>query len=97
MQTESNKISNARIYFLSFVHTVRICSMVFFLFSPLAFLGISVYCLFISEWIKALVYAILCVSIYFYYPTINVWFEEERMKFKKEVDEWSAQLDEEVK
>lgn len=94
---ESKKISDGKIYFLSIIHIVRILIMTFFFICPVLFFFISAYLLFELEWIKAVVYSILGISIHFCYPIVLSWFEEGRTKFKNTVDEWSSQLDKSIK
>ena len=94
---QNNKISDWRMYFLSAVHILRIVIIIFFATCPLLFTLASLYFLFNSEWIKAITYETIGICTYFSYPMISSWFEECRIKFKNEVDEWSRQLDESIK
>lgn len=94
---QNNKISDARIYFISAIHTMRIAIMIFFAICPLLFTIISIYFIFNSEWIKAFVYGLIGVSAYFAYPSASSWFEQSRVKFKSEVDAWCDSMDRDEK
>lgn len=94
---QNNKISDARIYFISAIHTMRIAIMIFFATCPLLFALISIYFVFNLEWIRAFVYGVIGVSTYFAYPLASSWFEQCRIKFKGEVDAWCEMLDKDSK
>ena len=93
----NNNNSSIKIYALSMVHIFRILIMIFFAICPILFTFISIYCIFKSEWTKSFIYAIIGGACYFTYSTICDWFEDARIKFKKEVDDWSASLEENKK
>lgn len=94
---QNNKISDARIYFISAIHTMRIAIMIFFATCPLLFTIAFIYFIFNLEWVKAFVYGVIGVSTYFAYPVVSSWFEECRVKFKREVDEWCEKIDNDSK
>lgn len=85
--------SNWKIYVLSFMHIFRIVVMGLMWFFPILFCFISGYFLINGDWINFLKFSILGFAIHYAYPLIFSWFEEERMKFKKQVDIWSEYQD----
>jgi hypothetical protein len=86
----NNKVpSNLKIYALSIVHIFRIIVMGSMWFFPILFCFISGYFLFNAEWINFAKYMVLAVAIHYSYPIVLSWFEDERMKFKQQVDVWT--------
>lgn len=85
--------SNFKIYVISFMHIFRILTMILMWIFPILFCAISGYFLINQEWLKSFIYIILAIVINFSYPMVLSWFEEERIKFKKQVDVWSEYQD----
>jgi hypothetical protein len=97
MQTENKPISSTKMYTLLALHLLRILIMAFFWICPLVFICLSVYCIFASEWIKSIIFATMCLCVYFSYPMINSWFEDGRLSFKNAVDEFYSINEDKIK
>jgi hypothetical protein len=82
-----------KIYVLSFMHIFRIAVMGLMWVFPILFFFISGYFLINADWINFLKFSVLGIAIHYSYPIVLSWFEEERIKFKKQVDIWSEYQD----